>query len=106
MTTAQLRLLGILSVELVSDAVQKLDIALVGILLEGIDKRVRQSARRLTADSRIGRRLLILAARPHDDVGRRRLRPQVLLVHIVSSRHLLEESGCAGDHTTNILASI
>ena len=50
MAAAQLRPLGILCGELVSDAVEELDVALLRILLHGGDECPRHGARRLSSD--------------------------------------------------------
>lgn len=50
MAAAQLRLLCILALELVADAVQQLHVALLGILLQGSDKRPGHSPSSLASD--------------------------------------------------------
>lgn len=50
MAAAQLRLLCILALELFTDAVQQLHVALLGILLQGSDKRPGHSPSSLASD--------------------------------------------------------
>lgn len=54
MATAELRLLGILGGELVSDVVEKLDVALLGILLHGIYEGPGHGSGSLGGDRGIG----------------------------------------------------
>ena len=54
MTARQLRLLGVLLLQDVADAVQQLHIALLGILLQGLDEGVGHGARRLRGDGGVG----------------------------------------------------
>jgi hypothetical protein len=52
--TAQLRLLGILGGELVTDAVEQLDVALLGVLLHGVYKGPGHSSSGLRGNRSIG----------------------------------------------------
>ena len=83
-TTAQLGFLVVLALELVADAVQQLDVALVGVLAQGGDEGPTHCARGLAADAGVGGCLLVLGAGPHDDVSGRGFGAQVLLVHVVA----------------------
>lgn len=51
MAAAQLRLLCVLALELVADAVQELHVTLLGVLLQGSDKRPGHSPGSLPSDS-------------------------------------------------------
>lgn len=51
MAAAQLRLLCVLALELVADAVQQLHVTLLGVLLQGSDKRPGHSPSSLPSDS-------------------------------------------------------
>lgn len=53
MTAAQLRLLLVLALELVADAIEQLDVALVWVLAERGDEGPRHGAGSLTADTGI-----------------------------------------------------
>ena len=50
MTAAQLRLLGIFGFQFISDAVQQLDVALLGVLLQGGDEGPAHCAGGLACD--------------------------------------------------------
>ena len=50
MAAAQLRLLGVLALELLTDAVEQLDVALLRVLLEGGDEGPGHGARGLAGD--------------------------------------------------------
>lgn len=52
------------------------------------------------------RGLCVFAARPHDNISRRRLRADVLLVNFVAGRDLLEQSRSALEYTTHIVTSV
>lgn len=54
MATGQLGLLSIAGRQLVTDTVEELDIALLGVLLEGSDEGPRHGASGLEADARVG----------------------------------------------------
>ena len=54
MTARKLRLLGILSLEHVADAVEQLDVALLGVRLNGRDEGPGHGAGRLRRNGRIG----------------------------------------------------
>jgi hypothetical protein len=54
MAAAQLRLLAILALELITNAVQKLNVALVRVLLQARDESPGHGTRGLTLDRRIG----------------------------------------------------
>jgi hypothetical protein len=54
MATAELGLLGILRGKLVSDAVEQLDVALLWVLLQGVDERPRHGTSSLCRDGCIG----------------------------------------------------
>jgi hypothetical protein len=60
MTAAQLRLLLILALELVTNAVEQLHIALVRVLAERRDERPRHGACRFTSNRCIGSVLLLV----------------------------------------------
>ena len=68
MAAAQLWLLGILALELVPDAVQQPDVALLRIFLQRGNEGPRHGARRLTGDLGVLGCLVVFAAGPHDDV--------------------------------------
>lgn len=106
MTAAQLRLLVVLAHQLVAYRVEQLDVALARVLLEGADKGVAHGARRLAGDARVGARLRVLAAAPHDDVGRRRLGAQVALPRVVARRRLFEEAERRAGHAANVAARV
>jgi hypothetical protein len=124
MTATQLRLLAILSLELITDAIQQLDVALVGILLESINKRPRHGTRGLSLDRSIGttvhqsavrhctdslrylRSLRILGTTPHDNICRARLGAQVLLVHRITLCNLLEHTTGSRKHATEIILRV
>ena len=52
------------------------------------------------------RSLAVLAAAPHDDVRRTRLRPQVLLVHVVAADGFLEQAQRCRRHTADVAARV
>ena len=54
MATRQLGLLGVAGLQLVADAVEQLDIALLRVLLEGGDEGPGHGARRLGGDGYVG----------------------------------------------------
>ena len=54
MTATQLWLLIVLALELVTDAVEQLDVTLVGVLTQRGDKSIRHGACSLTTDTRVG----------------------------------------------------
>jgi hypothetical protein len=54
MTAAQLRLLLILALELITNAVEELDVALVGVLAESRDERPGHGARGLAGNRCVG----------------------------------------------------
>lgn len=98
MTTAQLRLLRILGLQLIPNTIKQLHIALLRILLHGRNERPAHRPRRLRRNRRIRARLIILAARPHHHVRRRRLGRHGAVVRLIARRGLLEEAhDVAGD---------
>jgi len=54
MTTAQLGLLAIFPLELIADAIEQLDVALVRVLLKTVDEGVRHCACSFALDGGIG----------------------------------------------------
>lgn len=50
MAAAELRLLSVLAIQLITDTIEQLHVALVRIFLERIDKRPRHRSCRLTAN--------------------------------------------------------
>lgn len=106
MTAAQLRLLGILGRKLVPNAVQQLDIALLGILPQGSDESPRHGASGLASDLGVLTRLIVLATRPHDNVRRAGLGLLVALVHFITLGSLLEETHGGGHHAAHVAPRI
>ena len=106
MTATQLRLLRVLGRQFISDAVQQLYIALMRVLLERRHKSPAHGARRLARNIGVLRRLLILGARPHNNIGRRSLGLLVPLVCRVASGCFLEETHSGRSHTAEIAAGI
>lgn len=98
MTTAQLRLLRILGLQLIPNAIKQLHIALLRILLHRRNKRPAHRPRRLRRNRRIRTGLIILTPRPHDHIRRRRLGRNSPIVRLVARGRLLEEAhDVAGD---------
>jgi hypothetical protein len=54
MTAAQLRLLLVLALKLITDAVQQLDIALIGVLAQRCDECPRHGTRGFAANGCVG----------------------------------------------------
>lgn len=106
MTTAQLRLLRILALQLIPDTIQQLHIALLRVLLQRCDKRPRHGTRRLPRNLRVLARLRILAAGPHDHVGRTRLGLFVPLVGRVAGGCFFEEAHGGGGHASHVAAGV
>lgn len=106
MTATQLRLLRVLALQLVPDAVQQLHIALLRILLQSGDESPRHGARGLSSNLGILRSLGILAARPHDDIGGRGLGLLVPLKCGIASGGFFEQAHGGGSHAAHIPASI
>jgi len=72
MTAAKLRLLCVACLQLVADAIEKLNIALLRILFEGSDKGPRHGASGLRSNGCIGtRRVRLLACRGGKVTGRK-----------------------------------
>lgn len=106
MTAAQLRLLLILALELIANTIQQLHIALLRVLLERRDESPRHGTRRLASDIRILGGLGILAAGPHDDIGRRSLGLLVALIGGVASCGLLEQAHGGIGNASHVAASV
>lgn len=66
MTARQLWLLRILVLEDIADAIEELHVALLGILLDGLDEGVRHGTRGLGGDGGIGAVKKELDDNPHD----------------------------------------
>lgn len=92
MTTRELGFLGILGLEDVADAVEKLDVALLRVLLDGRDEGPGHGARGLRRDGGVGAGLVVLAAGPHDDVCGGCLGLNGLLVARVTLKRRLGEA--------------
>lgn len=130
MTAAELRLLRILALQLITNAVKQLDVALLRVLLQRGDKCPAHSTSSLATYGRVGtvnlvsipgssimatrlcslgvhvRCLGILATTPHDNIRWTGLRPEIALVRIVTRSCLLEQAhGCAC-HATQVSTSI
>lgn len=54
MAAGELRSLGVLARELVADVVEQLDVALLGVLLQGCYEGPRHGTRRLSSNRRVG----------------------------------------------------
>lgn len=106
MTTAELWLLRILCREHVADAVEQLDVALLGVLLEGRDKGPAHGARGLLGDHGVGRGLVVLGAREHDDVGGARLGLDGLVVAVVAAQRLAGEADDGRDGAAEVAARV
>ena len=130
MAAAQLRLLRIFRFQLFADAVQQLHVALLRVSLESIDEGPGHSTRSLTGNLGILsvceagivngniltrcilerreslRSLIILAARPHDNVSRRSLGDLVALIRFVAPCSLFEESHCSRGHASHVTTSV
>lgn len=106
MTTAQLRLLRVLALQLVPDTVQQLHVALLRVLLQRRDEGPRHGTRRLAGDIRILRRLRVLAAGPHDDIGGRRLGFLVALIDCIAGGGLFEEAHGGIRNASHVATSV
>lgn len=135
MTAGELRLLRILSLEHIADAVEQLHVALLGIRLNGGDKGPRHGSRGLGRDCRVGperivsiffflvphtpklkslkgkdgniRSLIVLATTPHDNIGRRCLCPLGALIGLIAAaKRCLGDGEQAAGHASNIATSI
>ena len=103
---AQLWLLGILALELVPDAVQQPDVALLRVFLQRGNEGPGHGARRLTGDLGVLGCLVVFAAGPHDDVRGGRLGDFVLLVDLVPCGGFLEEAHGRRSNPTNVSPSV
>jgi len=127
MTARQLRLLGILGLKHITDAVEQLDIALLGVRLESRDESPGHGTRGLGRDSCVGtaelnesvsltytkakkgnsRSLIILATTPHNDIGGRGLGPLGILIGLIAtSKHRLGDSEYAAGDTPHVTAGV
>lgn len=126
MTAAQLRFLFVFALELVADAVEQLDVALVWILTERGNEGPRHGACGFAANGCIGpdlestfcssagadgneensRRLCVLASTPHDYICGTSLGLQILLVDAVALDSLFEQRCRVADHAANITTRI
>lgn len=106
MAATQLRLLGIFTRQLITNAVQQLDIALLGVLPQSGDERPRHGTGGLSGNSCILTGLTVLASGPHDDIRRTCLGVLGSLVCLVAFRGLLDEAHGGGHHATHITTSV
>lgn len=106
MAAAQLRLLRILALELVPDAVQQLHIALLWVLLQRRDKGPGHGTGSLTTNARILRSLGVFAPRPHDDVCGRSFGLQVALINSVACCSFLEETHSSRRNAAHVATSV
>ena len=106
MTAAQLRFLRILLLQILPDGIKQLDITLLGILLQRRNKRPTHRPRRLPPNIRIGTSLGILTARPHNHIGRTRLRPSCFLKTLITLCGLFEEPHGCGGHAADVAAGV
>ena len=106
MTTAQLRLLRILSLQLIPNTIQQLHIALLRILLHGRNKRPAHRPRRLRRNRRIRTRLVILAPRPHHHVRGARLSRHGAVIRLIPVRGFLDEAHEVARHAAHVAARI
>ena len=106
MTTAQLRLLRIFTLQLIPYTIQQLHIALLGILLQRRDKRPRHGPRRLARNLRVLAGLRIFTARPHNHIGGTRLGLFVPLVGGVAGGCFFEEAHGGGGHASHVAAGV
>lgn len=106
MAAAQLRLLGILPLQFLPDAVQQLHVALLRVLLQRRDESPRHGARGLARDVRILRCLRILATGPHDDIRARGFGLFVALIRGVAGCGFLEEAHGSRSHAADVAAGI
>lgn len=106
MATAQLRLLAILLLQDNTNAIQQLQIRLVGILLNRADKRIAHGARGLASNCGVGARLVVLAAAPANDIGGARLGAHRLLVRLVAVHGMLAEAHEALEHAADVAARV
>lgn len=83
MTTAQLRLLAKLGLQDNPNALEKLQIRLVRILLDRGDKRIAHGPGGAVRNGGVGARLVVLAAAPADNIGRAGLAAQSLLIGVI-----------------------
>lgn len=106
MTTAQLWFLRILALQLITNIIQKLHIALLRILLQRRDERPRHRSCGLTPNLRVLGSLRILTARPHNDVRRRSLSLFIALISSVAGCGFLEETHGRRCHFSDIATSV
>lgn len=106
MTAAELRLLRVLALQHIANAVQELQIRLVGVLLDGRDERPRHGTRRLRSNSRVRTRLIISATTPLNDICGACLGTLRLLVRLVAvdrdSRQFLQRAEDAARVTPSV----
>lgn len=84
MTAAKLRLLRILALQHIANAIQELQIRLVGVLLDRRDEGPRHGTRSLRRNRRVRARLVVSATTPQDHVRWARFGPLRLLVRLVA----------------------
>lgn len=106
MTTAQLRLLGVLALQDIPDTIQHLQVSLVRVLLDSRDKSPRHGTRRLSSNGCVGTCLIVLAAAPQNDVGRARLGAYRLLVGLVAAHGRLEQLAEAAHDSAHIALGV
>lgn len=106
MTTAQLRLLRILCLQLIPNTIKQLHIALLRILLHSRDERPAHRPRRLRRNRRVRTRLVILASRPHHHVRGARLGRNGPVVRLVAIRGFLEEAHDVAGHAAHVAARV
>lgn len=134
MTAGELRLLRILSLEHVADAVEQLHVALLGVRLNGGDEGPGHGTRGLGRDGRVGpessvsiffipddrtqfdyqgggdrniRSLVVPATTPHDNIGRRCFCPLGVLIGLIAAaKRCLSDGEQAASHASKIATSI
>lgn len=106
MAAAQLWFLAVLARELVADAVEQLQVTLAWVLFERSDECPGHGTRSLAVDLRVRTRLFVLAAGPHDHVGRAGLGLLGLLVRGLAFGRFLEEAHRRRDHAAHVPARV
>lgn len=106
MAAAQLRLLRILGGQLVSDAVQQLDVTLLRVLAKRADKGPGHGAGSLAGDLGVLTGLVVLAAGPHDNVGWTGLGLDGALVRLIALGRLLEEPNGRRHHAAHVATRV
>lgn len=106
MTTAQLRLLRIFTLQLIPYTIQQLHITLLRIFLQRCDESPRHGPCRLARDLRVLTRLCIFTARPHDHIGGTRFGLFVPLIRGVAGSCFFEKAHGGGGHASHVAAGV